>query len=107
MALLTENTDYFITQGLPNAGVKTLVVSSLATMDGGDKIPLNIANFGGGSVLGVIGFRHTTENSVVVQLQPTTVMDGQTLVLTDTGTGVLDNFARHYLIFLGSTKNPA
>lgn len=107
MAALTENTDFFVSQGLPNTSIKTLVVSTLTTCDGADIIPVDISSFGGGAVMGVIGFRHTTANSVVVQHQPTTTMNGQTLNITVAGTGVTDNTARHYLIFLGSVKNPA
>jgi predicted transporter len=104
MTAITENTDYFVKQDLPNPGFKTLVVSTVTTADSSDTIAIDIAKYGGGAVMGVIGFTHTTANSVVIQEQPTTTMSGSTLTITIGGAA--NDQARHYLVFLATTKNP-
>ena len=106
MTAVTEDTDYFVSRGLPNIGIKTLVVSCINTVDSGDTLDVDLSKYGGADnvVLGVIGFTHTTENSVVVQEQPTTVISGSTLTLTIGGAS--NNQTRHFLIFLGGTANP-
>jgi len=100
---LTEGTDFFITRGLPVGGFKTLVVSTTATADDADTLTVDLAKYGGGSMCGIIGFVHNTANSVVIQEQPTTTMTGQVLEVTLGGAD--DNKARHYLLFLGPTRN--
>ena len=105
MTAITEGTDYFITQALPNVGMKTILVSTVTSADDADTIAIDIAKYGGASVMGVIGFVHTTVNSVVIQEQPTTTMSGSTLTITIGGSAAAD-LARHYLIYLGATKNP-
>ena len=103
MAALVENTDFFIKQGLPNAGMKTLLVSCKNTVDSSDTLDVNLNTFGAGSVCGIIGFTHTTENSVVIQEQPTVTIASR--VLTITIGGASNDQTRHYLIFCGPTKN--
>jgi len=98
------DTDFFINQGLPNRGMSTMVVSCINTVDSGDTIAIDLAKYGWGSMCGIIGFIHSTENSIVIQEQPTTTMSGSTLTITIGGAGA-DNLTRHYLIFLGPTKN--
>jgi hypothetical protein len=105
MTAITENTDFFVGQGLPNCGFKTLLISTVSTVDSGDTIDVDISKYGAGAVMGLIGFVHTTQNSVVVQEQPTTTMSGSTIQITVGGTGA-DNLARHYLLFLATTANP-
>jgi hypothetical protein len=105
MTAITENTDFFVGQGSPNSGYKTLLISTVSTADTGDTIDVDISKYGGGVVMGIIGFIHTTQNSVVVQEQPTTTMSGSTIQITLGGTGA-DNLARHYLLFLATTANP-
>lgn len=105
MTAITENTDYFVSQNIPNAGFKTVLISTVSTVDSGDTIDVDISKYGAGAVMGIIGFVHTTQNSVVEQEQPTTTMSGMTLQITVGGTGA-DNLARHYILFLASTANP-
>ena len=97
------DTDFFINQGLPNKGMNVMVVSCIDTVDDGDTIAIDLASYGWGSMCGIIGFAHSTENSIVIQEQPTTTMSGSTLTITVGG--ATDNLTRHYLIFLGPTKN--
>jgi len=104
MTAITELTDFWINHGLPNAGLKTLVVSCIDTVDNSDTLEVDLTKYGCGAVLGVIGFTHTTENSVVIQEQPTTTMSGLTLTITVGGSS--SDQVRHYLLFCASTENP-
>lgn len=97
------DTDFFINQGLPNRGMSTIVVSTINTADSGDTIAVDLAKYGWGSMCGIIGFTHTTENSVAIQEQPTTTMSGTTLTITIGGAS--NDQTRHYLIFCGPTRN--
>lgn len=103
MAALSENTDFFINHAHPVGGMKTLMVSTVTSADSSDTLDVDISKYGGGSVCGVIGFTHTTVNSVVIQEQPTTTMSGSTLTITIGGAS--NDQARHFLLFLGPTKN--
>jgi hypothetical protein len=103
MVAITEGTDYTVVRGAPVGGFKTLIVSTVTTADSADTLDVDISKYGGGSVCGVIGFTHTTVNSVVIQEQPTTTMSGS--VLTITIGGASNNQARHFMLFLGPTKN--
>jgi len=97
------DTDFFINRALPTGGMKTLVISTLTSADSSDTIDLDIAKYGGGSVVGIIGFTHTTANSIAIQEQPTTTMSGSTIQITIGGAS--NDQARHFLLFLGPTKN--
>lgn len=105
MTAVTEGTDFWTLQGLPNAGIKQIFVSTLSSVDTGDTFTVDLSKYGCNAMLGIIGFVHTTQNSVVVQEQPTTTMSGSTVTVTVGGTGA-DNLARHYWIFAASTANP-
>lgn len=105
MTALTEGTDYFVFQGLPNTGIKTLIVSTVSSADTDDTLTVDLSTYGATAMLGIIGFTHTTLNSVVVQEQPTTAISGTTLTVTIGGTAATDQ-ARHYMIFLASKANP-
>jgi hypothetical protein len=103
MVAITEGTDFFIVRGQPVGGFKTLVVSTVTTANSADTLDVDIADFGGGSLCGIIGFTHTTVNSIVIQEQPTTTMSGSTVQITIGGAS--NGQARHFLLFLGPTKN--
>jgi len=69
-----------------------------ATADDGDTVTIDIfQKFGMTRMFFVIGFIHTTANSVVVLENPTTVMQGTALTLT-VGGGT-DNKKRFYAIY--------
>ena len=104
MTAITENTDFWVMQGLPNIGIKTLLVSTATTAVTDYTLSVDLSKYGCNALLGIIGFEHTTVNSVVVQEQPTTTMSGSTVTITVGGTAATG--ARHYLIFAASTANP-
>jgi len=103
MAALTQDTDYFVQNVSPNLGMTQLIVSCINTVDSSDTLTVDLSKYGWGSMCGIIGFTHTTENSVVIQEQPTTTMSGSTLTITIGGAS--NNQTRHYLLFLGPTRN--
>jgi hypothetical protein len=77
--------------------VKTIVLASDATVDATDTLSIDIAPYGGSLVWGVLGFKHTTDNSVIVTENPVSAVVGTTLTLTiAAGT---DNDPRQYVIF--------
>ncbi len=77
-------------------GGKELWITTPNTADDGDTIAVDIAIYGMSTLLGVLGYIHTTEDSVVVQEQPTTAVSGTTVTLTVGGS--TDNKKRFYKI---------
>jgi hypothetical protein len=77
--------------------VKSIFVSAPATIDAADTIALTLADYGATTFLGVIGWKHTTDDSVCVTENPTTAVSSGVLTLTvPAGT---DNDPRYYEIF--------
>lgn len=68
------------------------------TTDTADTVAISFASYGLKEFEGVIGFVHTTENSVVVQEQPTTAVSSSTLTLTVGGSTVSDK-KRAFVVF--------
>jgi len=54
--------------------VKTIVLETAATADAGDTLDVTYSKYGITTVLGVEGWKHTTDNSVCVSENPTTVL---------------------------------
>lgn len=107
MAALTQGTDYeVIDSGVGGMGIKTILVRCINTVDAADTATVTLTNYGisATGLIGVLGFKHTTDNSVMVQEQPTTAVASGVLTLTvPAGT---DNDSRFYLIF-GLSNKPA
>ena len=82
---------------VPSLGVKALLITAPNTVDDGDTIAITLSTYGITTFLGVIGFIHTTENSVVVQEEPTTAVSTGTLTITVGGS--TDNKKRVYIIY--------
>lgn len=98
MAALTEGTDYEVVG--QNIGTSTMevVVKTIDTVDATDTLTITLADYGisATGLVGVLGFKHTTNNSVMVQEQPTTAVAAGVLTITvPAGT---DNDARFYFI---------
>ncbi|NOR84825.1 hypothetical protein GQ473_01800 [archaeon] len=98
MAALTEGTDYEIV-GVQRGDVyNEIVIKTINTADAADTLTVDLTKYGikADGLLGVVGFKHTTDNSVMVQEQPTTAVSSGTLTLTvPAGT---DDDARFYLV---------
>lgn len=104
MAALTQDTDYFVKQNGPNVAFVQIMVQTKNTVDAADTLTVDLSKYGGNQLIGVLGFKHTTDNSVMVQEQPTTAVSGTTVTLTvPAGT---DNDPRFYIIWATSGINP-
>jgi len=107
MTAITQGTDYeVIDAGVGGMAIKTLLVRTINTVDASNTLTVTLANYGIAptGLIGVIGFKHTTDNSVMVQEQPTTAVSSG--VLTITVPSGSDNDSRFYLIF-GMANKPA
>lgn len=106
MTALTLNTDFFVGELAPNNGFKMLLVQTKNTVDATNTLAITLANYGIGpaGLIGVLGFKHTTDNSVMVAEQPTTAVSAGVLTITvPSGT---DNDPRYYIILGTSKTNP-
>ena len=98
MAALVENTDYEIVGNQRGDVYNTIVIKTIDTVDAADTLTVDLTKYGirATGLIGVLGFKHTTNNSVTVQEQPTTAVSSGTLTITvPAGT---DNDARFYLV---------
>lgn len=83
MADITANvTNYDSVQ----ADFRAVKVETPATATSDDTIDITLSNYGATKIDGVVGFHHSTENSVVEQEQPTTAVSDGVLTLTVGGT---------------------
>lgn len=98
MATLTEGTDFEII-GVQRGDVyNEIVIKTIDTVDAADTLAVDMTKYGikADGLIGVIGFKHTTNNSVMAQEQPTTAVSSGTITITvPSGT---DNDARFYTV---------
>lgn len=107
MAALVLNTDYFVKEVSPNDNIVQTLISTKNTVDAADTIQVSLPKIGisAAGLIGVYGWKHTTDNSVSVKEFPTTAVSSGTLTITvPAGT---DNDPRFYIITGTSGKNPA
>lgn len=98
MAALTEGTDYEIVGVEPGPVASKIYVKTINTVDAGDTLTVDLTKYGiaATGLIGVRGDKHTTDNSVAVQEDPTTSVSAGVVTLTvPAGT---DNDARFYTI---------
>lgn len=98
MAALTEGTDFEVLGVNRGDVTNEIVIRAINTADAADTIAVTLTSYGisASGLIGVIGFKHTTDNSVMVQEQPTTAVAAGVLTLTiPAGT---DNDARFYFV---------
>lgn len=95
MADITANIT--INEQSPRLETKVIRVVTPNTADDTDTLDITLADFGITSVDGVIGFTHSTEDSVIIQEQPTTSVTSG--VLTITIGGSTDDKKRAFIIY--------
>lgn len=98
MAALTEGTDYEILGVNRGDVTNEIVIKTVNTVDAADTLTVDLTKYGiaAAGLIGVLGFKHTTDSSVSVQEQPTTAVSAGVLTLTvPAGT---DNDARFYFV---------
>lgn len=107
MTAVTQGTDYeVIDAGVGGMAIKQLLVRTINTVDATNTLTVTLTNYGisATGLIGVLGFKHTTDNSGMVQEQPTTAVSSGVLTITvPAGT---DNNSRFYIIF-GISNKPA
>ena len=103
MASLTEGTDFEIVGVNRGDCFNTILVRCINTVDDGDTLTVDLTKYGGHATgfLGAHGYEHTTDNSVVVQADPTTSVSSGTVTLTVSGSN--DNNPRFYMIHVMAT----
>lgn len=107
MTTLTVDTDYYINEISPNSGIVSVMICGTNTIDAADTLTLNLVNHGisAAGLIGVYGWKHTTDNSVAVKEFPTTSVTSGVLTLTvPSGTS---NDPRFYMVIGTSKRNPA
>lgn len=72
----------YLREGSEVSVVRELYVETANTVDAADTISLTLADYGITTVLGVLGFKHTTDNSVIGTENPTTAVSAGVLTLT-------------------------
>ena len=63
-------------------GSRLIKVETAATVDDGDTIALVLANYGAKTIEGIIGWTHSTTDSIVITEAPTTAVSSGTLTIT-------------------------
>lgn len=103
---LTEGTDYEIVGVEQGTCYNEIVIRTINTVDDTDTIDVDLTDYGisATGLIGVLGFEHTTDNSVMVQQNPTTAVSSGTLTITVAGSN--DNNTRHYIVKGHATPNP-
>ena len=98
MAALEEGTGYKILGVNRGDVTNEIIIKTINTVDAGDTLTVDLTKYGikATGLVGVIGFKHTTDNSVSVQEQPTTaVASGVATLTVPAGT---DDDARFYKV---------
>ena len=81
----------------PGLGVTQLTVETAATADNTDTFTITLANYGISQFLGIVGFTHSTTDSVIITEDPTTSVTSG--VLTVTVGGSTANKKRMFVIW--------
>lgn len=85
------------TIAVPQCGTTLLHVVTAATVVSADTLTVDLTKYGARNIHGILGFKETTEGSVMVAEQPTTAVSSGTLTITVGGTAV--TAIRDYYIF--------
>ena len=104
---LTEGTDYEIVGVQRGDCYNEIVVRTINTVDDTDEIDIDMTKYGisATGLIGVIGFEHSTANSVSVQQQPTTSVSSGTVTITVGGSS--DNRQRYFVVKGFAEANPS
>jgi hypothetical protein len=106
MGALTEGTDFEIVGVNRGDCTNEIIVRTINTVDDGDTFTVDLTAYGisATGLIGVLGWEHTTDDSVSVQQNPTTAVASGTLTVTVGGSN--DNNPRFFEIKGFATQNP-
>lgn len=79
---------------------RVIKVTTATTATTDDTIAVDLTDYGAVGIDGIVGFHHSTEDSVVVQEQPTTAVSSGTLTITVGGT--TSTGKKVYLVYLSN-----
>ena len=104
---LTEGTDYEIVGSGTDGVIKTIYIRTINTVDDSDEIDIDLTKYGisATGLMRVLGWIHTTANSIMAQEQPTTAVSSGTLTITVGGS--TDNKQRYYEVVGFTEPNPS
>lgn len=80
-------------------GVYKIVLETANTADTADTIAVDMSDYGCATLLGVVGYVHTTEDSVIVEEAPTTAVASGVATITIGGSSV-SNKKRVYEVLM-------
>ena len=86
-----------ISEVTPSLGSKIIKIETEATVDDGDTVAITLADYGISTIEGILGFTHSTTDSIVITEAPTTAVSSG--VLTITVGGSTDNKKRVFYVF--------
>ncbi len=67
--------------------VRQIYVETASTVDAADTFTVTLANYGATTLLGLMGYKHTTDNSIIVdEVHTTAVTSGVVTVTVPSGT---------------------
>jgi hypothetical protein len=100
---MAEVSSFSVIESAPNASVKRIFIETANDADATNTVTIDLAAYGIVKLLAISGWKHTTDNSVVVVESPTTAVTGTSLVITvPAGT---DNDKRVYeIVGFGATS---
>jgi len=75
-----------IKEVLPALGLKLIKIETPATADNADTIAITLSDYGISTVEAVLGFTHSTTDSVIITEAPTTAVASGVLTITIAGT---------------------
>ena len=85
-----------VREAVPNLGAKIIIVETDAC-DSGDTLDFDLSEYGCDKLLGIEGYNHGTDFSVITKEEPTTSVDDTTLTIT-VGGSEDDDEKRVYMI---------
>lgn len=86
------------TNVVPNLGATQLLIETANTVDDTDTVVVAMDEYGATTALAVLGFTHSTEDSVIITEAPTTSVSGTDLTITVGGS--TDNKKRVFLVWM-------
>lgn len=82
----------------PVSEYKQLAIELPSTVDASDTFTLDLTKYGCTRMSGILGFDHTTDGQVVVNVQPTTAVSSNTVTVTIGAGG--DNRTRFLILWI-------
>jgi len=86
--MATFSTSDTVTEIVPNAGYKEIIVETPATCIDGDTVTVSLSTYGITGLLTVSGYANSSTNNAILANAPTTSVTAQTLTITVPSSGI-------------------